>query len=71
MGRYDPRRLAPVAELVDAADSKSVGGDIVLVRVRPGAPRISFLQSVTGSLPIRLLYDPCTFNNDGHFCKLT
>src|SRR5262245_21978290 len=36
------RRLAPVAELVDAADSKSVGGDIVLVRVRPGAPPHSF-----------------------------
>src|SRR5262249_46157134 len=33
------RRLAPVAELVDAAGSKSVGGDIVLVRVRPGAPK--------------------------------
>jgi urea carboxylase-associated protein 1 len=29
---------APVAELVDAADSKSVGREAVLVRVRPGAP---------------------------------
>ena len=29
---------APVAELVDAADSKSVEGNLVLVRVRPGAP---------------------------------
>jgi hypothetical protein len=27
-----------VAELVDAADSKSVVGDNVLVRFRPGAP---------------------------------
>lgn len=29
---------APVAELVDAADSKSVDLTIVLVRFRPGAP---------------------------------
>jgi hypothetical protein len=31
---------APVAEVVDAADSKSVGRKAVLVRVRPGAPSI-------------------------------
>src|SRR5688500_3086301 len=31
-------RLAPVAESVDAPDSKSGGRKVVLVRVRPGAP---------------------------------
>ena len=42
-GGYDVARSAerpgaPVAELVDAADSKSVARKGVLVRVRPGAP---------------------------------
>jgi hypothetical protein len=36
------RREAPVAELVDAADSKSVARKSVLVRVRPGAPQKIF-----------------------------
>src|SRR5262245_55816476 len=38
---FTPRRAcarAPVAELVDAPDSKSGGRKVVLVRVRPGAP---------------------------------
>src|SRR5689334_9723551 len=43
IGGYDAARSAgrpgaPVAELVDAADSKSVARKGVLVRVRPGAP---------------------------------
>ena len=36
---------APVAELVDAADSKSVARKGVLVRVRPGAPQALEYQS--------------------------
>jgi hypothetical protein len=48
----DPTRLAtmirppaPVAELVDAPDSKSGDGNIVLVPVRPGAPVAICLES--------------------------
>ncbi len=38
--------MAPVAELVDAADSKSVIRKDVGVRVSPGAPMIIALQCV-------------------------
>ena len=42
---------APVAELVDAADSKSVGRKPVLVRVRPGAPKLSNMLAAKSARP--------------------
>ena len=41
---YNGRALAGVMELVDVTDSKSVGGDIVRVRVPPPAPEKSSLR---------------------------
>src|SRR4029079_12005923 len=44
---YDPG-IAPVAELVDAPDSKSGDGNIVLVRSRPGAPAFAASAASAG-----------------------
>src|SRR5262249_7457402 len=41
---------APVAEVVDAADSKSVAREGVLVRVRPGAPVVSYAHALRAPL---------------------
>ena len=43
-GLIEEHVIAPVAELVDAADSKSVIRKDVGVRVSPGAPMIIVLQ---------------------------
>jgi hypothetical protein len=44
-----------VAELVDAPDSKSGDGNIVLVRVRPGAPSFLLIYRGFFRLPRRVL----------------
>ena len=44
-------RHAPVAELVDAPDSKSGDGNIVLVRTRPGAPAFAAARLRLASQP--------------------
>ena len=52
---------APVAELVDAPDSKSGGFTSVLVRVRPGAP--SALSEIPTFFPARLDFRGCSRAN--------
>jgi hypothetical protein len=54
---YDPA-IAPVAELVDAPDSKSGDGNIVLVRSRPGAPAYAAKQLRLASQSAKFLRRP-------------
>ena len=49
-GLIEEHIIAPVAELVDAADSKSVIRKDVGVRVSPGAPMIIVLQCLENSV---------------------
>ena len=46
-----PKAIAPVAESVDAADSKSVAREGVLVQVRPGAPAFARFASYGSARP--------------------
>jgi hypothetical protein len=59
--RFDGSTRAPVAESVDAADSKSVAREGVLVQVRPGAPRFALKASrmARPALKIRVGVELC------------
>lgn len=59
--------FAGVMELVDVADSKSAGGDIVWVRVPPPAPKQMPTFDAVGGTPtasvVSGIFDPQIFNS--------